>query len=263
MTEASVTTDVDDGVATLTLANPDLRNALSAEMGTALSEAVAGLPEDLRCVVLGADGSTFCAGGDIQAMVEGVRNDAPTEERFDSLVPAVTGAVEDVYDIAVPTVAAVDGPAFGAGAALALACDLQLGSEAAKFSFGFRQVGLSIDSGTSALLSRQVGENVAMELVYTGELIEADEAVELGLLNRVSPVDRFEADLEALVDRIASGPTVALSHSKRLLRRGRNRSLAEAMDAEEAAIRAVLETADHAEGTRAFVEQRDPEFEGR
>ena len=130
-------------------------------------------------------------------------------------------------------------------------------------SFGFRQVGLAVDSGTSYLLPRIVGENVAKELVFTGERISAAKAEAIGLVNHVYPDDEFEAETAELVEEIASGPTVALRTSKRQLNRGLGRSLREAMEAEADAQGAVFETHDHREGAEAFMEGRSPEFEGR
>jgi 2-(1,2-epoxy-1,2-dihydrophenyl)acetyl-CoA isomerase len=123
-------------------------------------------------------------------------------------------------------------------------------------------VGLSVDSGTSFLLPRQVGENVAKELVYTGELIDSDRGAELDLFNRVFPDSEFEQRSQELIDHIATGPTVALQESKRLIEDGLNRTFAETVEAEAEALRTTLGTADHAEGAQSFVEQRDPEFEG-
>jgi enoyl-CoA hydratase/carnithine racemase len=250
--------------ATLTLNDPDLRNAMSVEMATGLQEKVARAEEaDARCVVVQGAGGMFCAGGDVGAMVEGVATDMDIETRVEDYALKVNRAVQAVAECPIPTVAKVDGPAFGAGGALAIACDVVLASERAKIGFGFRQVGLSVDSGTSALLPRIVGESVAKELVYTGELVDAERASELGLFNRVFSTEQFEQESQAVVETIATGPTVALKESKRLIEAGRTRSVDEAIAAEKEALSTTLATADHAEGVRAFTEGRDPEFEGR
>ena len=247
----------------LTLDNPDMRNALSYEIATGIIDVLEEMDADeIRCVVLQGSGGTFCAGGDIQAMLEGVTSDRPTEELVEERAVPTNRAVQRVYECPVPTIAKVDGPAFGAGGALAIACDMVLASERAKISFGFRQVGLSVDSGTSALLPRQVGESVALDLVYTGELIDAERAHDLGLFTRVFAEEEFEQRASELVEQVATGPTLALKRSKRLLKEGRTRGIAPAVDDELETITKSLQTEDHVEGVTAFMEQRDPEFEG-
>ena len=255
--------DVAEETATITLHNPDVRNALSVEMARALTDAVERAERSgARCLVVQGAGGYFCAGGDIEAMVEGVAEDLAVETRIEEFGLPINRSVQAVSECSMPTIAKVDGPAFGAGGALAIACDIVVASERAKISFGFRQVGLSVDSGTSYLLPRQVGERVAKELVYTGELVDSDRAVELGLFNRVVPDSEFETRAQELIDRVATGPTVALRESKRLLEAGPDRTFEEAVQAEADGLRTTLATDDHAEGARSFVEQRDPEFEG-
>mgnify|MGYP006279848311 CR=1 FL=1 len=256
--------DVTDETATITLTNPDVRNALTVEMAEQLISAVEEATEsEARCLVVQGSGGYFCAGGDIKAMVEGASTDMDIDRRVEEFGLPINRAVQAVYECPLPTIGKVDGPAFGAGGALAIACDLVLASERSKISFGFRQVGLSVDSGTSFLLPRQVGENVAKELVYTGELVDSERAAELNLFNRVFPDEEFERRTQELVDHVATGPTVALEESKRLIEAGLDRSFEEAIQAEKDALYTTLGTDDHAEGARSFVEQRDPEFEGQ
>jgi len=259
-----VTVDTSGETTTVTLHDPDVRNALSVEMAEELRETVQSTAEDedCRCLVVQGSGGYFCAGGDVKAMIEGVASDVPIDERIDDYAVPVNDAVQALAECPLPTIAKVDGPAFGAGAALAIACDLVLASDRAKLSFGFRQVGLSVDSGTSALLARSVGVSTAKELVYTGELIDSGRAADLGLFTRVYPTDEFEQRTQELVARVATGPTVALRESKRLIEEGRHRSVEEAVEAEIESLHRTMPTADHAEGATAFLEQRDPEFEG-
>ena len=263
MTEP-VLLDVEDGIATLTLNRPDDRNALSAEMSGAIVDAVRELEDrdDVRCLVVTGREGTFCAGGDVNAMVRLMSGQAELHEAVDRIQRETSMAVRAVAEFPLPTVAKVDGVAYGAGANLAIAADVTLASDEARISFGFRQVGLAIDTGTSYLLPREVGVSKAKELVFTGELLEADEAAELGLFNHVY-AEEFDAEADAFVDRIATGPTVALRTSKKLIEQGMNQSLRDAQDNEAAAQAAVFETHDHEEGATAFMEGRDPEFEGR
>ncbi|WP_123537486.1 enoyl-CoA hydratase/isomerase family protein [Halosimplex salinum] len=276
----NVTLDVTDGVATVTLDHPEMRNALTSGVATDLIATMDEIPDEARCVVLAGNGPTFCAGGDIDAMVDGLDSEArsaseqssgsddprdgenPAHERVQRIVDETAGAVRAVATCDLPTVAKIHGPAYGAGGALAIACDVLLASESASISFGFRQVGLNVDSGASHLLPRMVGENVAKELLLTGELIDAERAAEVGLFNHVYSDDEFEERVAGVVDRIASGPTVALKQSKRLVEQGLTSSLDEAIENEAAAQIVSASTDDHEEGVRAFVASRDPEFEG-
>ena len=195
-------------------------------------------------------------------MVEGLEGDTPAHERVQRIVEETAGAVRAVATCDLPTVAKIHGPAYGAGAALAVACDVLIASESASISFGFRQVGLNVDSGASHFLPRLVGENVAKELLFTGELVEAERATEIGLFNHVYDDEEFDEQVAATAERIATGPTVALKQSKRLVKQGLTSSLDEAIENEAAAQIVSASTDDHREGVRAFVERRDPEFDG-
>ncbi|RJT01159.1 enoyl-CoA hydratase/isomerase family protein [Halococcus sp. IIIV-5B] len=201
----AVLLDVEDGVATLTVNRPDVRNALTHEVSQGILDALDEVEgSDARCLVV-----------------------------------------------------------TGAGANLAVACDVQLASEESKISFGFRQVGLAVDTGTSYFLPRIVGENTAKELVFTGELVEADRAESLGLFNHVYPESEFDEQADEFVEEIATGPTVALKTSKRLVGQGFESSLDQAMENEAAAQAAVFETHDHREGAESFMGREEPDFEGR
>ena len=257
-----VTLDTSEGVTTVTLDHPDMRNALTSDVATDLIAAMDQIPDEARCVVLAGNGPTFCAGGDINAMVEGLESEAPAHDRVNRIVEETAGAVRAVATCDLPTVAKIHGPAYGAGGALAIACDVLLGSESASISFGFRQVGLNVDSGASHLLPRMVGANVAKELLLTGELIDAERAEDVGLFNHVYGDDEFEERADDLVERIATGPTVALVQSKRLVDQGLTSSLDEAIENEAAAQIISASADDHEEGVRAFMDRSDPEFDG-
>jgi enoyl-CoA hydratase/carnithine racemase len=269
MAEEAVDFSIENGIATITLDRPESRNALSEAVVSGIVAALSdieaapvGEADSPRCVVIEGSGGAFCAGGDINAMTERAETNVPLPEAERRVAHGTSAAIARVAECPVPTVAKIDGPAFGAGANLAIACDVLLASPDARIGFGFRQVGLTVDTGTSYLLPRLVGLNTAKELVLTGELLDADRASDLGLFNHVYP-NEFDERADALIDDIATGPTVALRKSKRLLNSGLETTLDQAIANEAAAQTAVFETHDHEEGVRAFGDRRDPEFEGR
>lgn len=264
MSEASVLLDIEDRIATVTLNEPDRRNALSAAIESELHEALDEIEEsDARVLIFEGAGDAFSAGGDIDRMLEGLTADVPLDDRVRALEDATPETITRIFRYPLPTIAKVDGMAVGAGANLAIACDIQVASEDAQFGFVFRQVGLSVDAGTSYLLPRLVGANVAKELVFTGEMVAADRAADLGLVNRVAPAAELDGAVVEMAERIATGPPVAFRHTKRLLNEGFEKSIEQAMTDEATAQGIVFQTADHEEGATAFMERRDPEFEGR
>ncbi len=264
MEDATVTLSVDDGIATVTLNQPESRNALSAELAEALTAQFESVTDsDARCVVLEGAGPAFCAGGDINAMLQGVKHDRPPAAQVELVVSSLHEAIRTVHSCPLPVVAKIDGPAFGAGAGLALACDIQVASTAGQIGFGFRQVGLASDSGVSYFLPRIVGPNKAKELLFTGELLDAEAAGKLGLFTRVFDAETFESEFSELVTDIAAGPTVALGHAKRLVNRSLDSSLEQALENEATAQGVAFTTDDHEEGATAFIEKRDPEFTGQ
>lgn len=264
MSDDAVQFSIDGPVATAMLNRPDRRNALSPEIEVGLQAALdETLDSDARCLVIEGAGGAFSAGGDIDKMERRLDDAVPADERVRELERTTNRLIARIVTFSLPTVSKIDGPAVGAGANLAIATDVQLASDRAVIGFVFRGVGLSVDAGTSYLLPRIVGENVAKELVLTGEIVDADRAHDLGLFNHVYPTDEFDELADDLVATIAEGPTVALRHAKRLVGEGLNKSLEEALIDEARAQGIVFETKDHAEGVRAFLEGRDPAFEGR
>ncbi|MFC6732599.1 MULTISPECIES: enoyl-CoA hydratase/isomerase family protein [unclassified Haladaptatus] len=263
MADDAVLLDIEDDVATVTLNRPDVRNALTHDVAGGIIDALDEIEEsDARCLVIQGTGGAFCAGGDINAMMKGLNGEYSLAEREQLIVQRTSRAVKHVAQFHLPTIAKIDGVAFGAGANLAIACDILLATEDSKISFGFRQVGLTVDSGTSYLLPRIVGQNTAQELVLTGELVDADRAEDLGLFNHVYDESDFDEEVAEFVEEIATGPSVALRASKRLLRQGMEQSLDQAITNEAAAQVACFSTDDHVEGATAFMEKRSPEFTG-
>lgn len=258
----AVLLDTTDGIATITLNQPDRRNPFSEEIKTGITDALDTIDSDARCLVFEGAGPAFSAGGDIDAMRERFESDVTPNDRVQELGP-IHSMIVRIADYPAPTVAKVDGACVGAGVALMLACDVQLASDRSKFGIVFRHVGLSIDAGTSYFLPRVVGTNVAKELAFTGEIFGTDRAAEIGLVNHVYPEAEFEERTAELIHAIANGPTVALQYSKQLIDEGGTKGLEEAMRDEAVAGGIVYATDDHHEGVEAFLEDRDPEFVGQ
>ncbi len=256
---------VKDGVAVLTMNRPDRLNALSGEMLDMMLEALPRLADDpnVGCIVLTGAGRGFCAGGDVKAMAEGREMSGDTlEERAQGLRSKMETS-RWLHEMPKPTIAMVRGAAAGAGLSLALACDLRIAGESAKFGTAFARVGYSGDFGGSYYLTQLVGTAKARELYYTAELVDARHALELGLVNRVVADDQLEAETLLLAGKIARGPRIAYRYMKRNLNAAENGSLKDLLDLEAWHHTRTGQTDDHREATKAFVEKREPVFRGR
>jgi len=256
---------VKDGVAVLTMNRPDRLNALSGEMLDTMLEALPRLADDpnVGCIVLTGAGRGFCAGGDVKAMAEGREMSGDTlEERAQGLRSKMETS-RWLHEMPKPTIAMVRGAAAGAGLSLALACDLRIAGESAKFGTAFARVGYSGDFGGSYHLTQLVGTAKARELYYTAELVDARHALELGLVNRVVADDRLEEETLLLAAKIARGPRVAYRYMKRNLNAAENGTLKDLLDLEAWHHTRTGQTDDHREATKAFVEKREPVFRGR
>ena len=254
---------VSNRVATLTLNRPDRLNALSAPMLEGLLEALPRLAADAQvaAVVLTGAGRGFCAGGDVQSMAEG-----SSQLRLDDAVQRLRARMEVsrlLHTIPKPTIAMVNGPAAGAGLALALACDLRVAAESARLITAFAKVGFSGDFGGSYFLSQLVGSGKARELYYLGEPLDAAQALALGLVNTVVPDAELLDATTALAQRLARGPGVALGLMKQNFNAAETGTLSELLDLEALHQIQTARTEDHAEAARAFVEKRPPLFKGR
>lgn len=257
---------MDAGVVVLTLNRPQARNALSDTLSPALRRMLAQLAGDraVRCVLLTGAGNAFCAGGDVKGMGAartggpGTPEEAIAELR--SRQETLTGAL---YELPMPTVAALPGPAAGAGLALALACDLRIAAASTFVTTGFANIGLSGDYGVSFFLTQLVGTGRARELFFTAERLDARRCEALGIVNRVVPDAALADEALALARRLAAGPTVAYRYMKRNLDRALRDDLRTCLLHEaEGTVRTAL-TEDHREAVRAFVEKRPPRFRGR
>lgn len=266
----------ENGIAIVTLNRPDKLNALSAEMYHELAEQFSALGNDdeTRAVILTGAGRAFCAGGDVKDMAagrealggsggDGRRSAAYLLARGVEILRESQRATSYVlHTMPKPTIAMVNGHAVGAGLSLALACDLRIASDRAKFGTVFRNVGFSGDFGGSYFLPRLVGIGKARELYFTGEIIDAEEAYRIGMVNRVVPHERLEEETMELAHRLATGPTLAYARMKENLNRSEHCDLLTLLDQEALNMRLSGMTNDHREAAKAFVEKRQPTFTG-
>jgi 2-(1,2-epoxy-1,2-dihydrophenyl)acetyl-CoA isomerase len=256
---------VKDGVAILTMNRPERLNAMSRPMLEAMEAALArlaGAPE-IGAVVLTGAGRAFCAGGDVKAMAEGAEGAGGSLEERAQELRARMEVSRWLHEMPKPTIAMVRGAAAGAGLSLALACDLRVASDTAKFTTAFARVGYSGDFGGSYFLTRLVGTARARELYFTAELLDAARALAIGLVNRVVPDAELESETLGLAGRLARGPRVAHRYIKRNMNAAESGTLAELLDLEAWHHTRTGQTEDHREAARAFVEKREPLFHGR
>jgi 2-(1,2-epoxy-1,2-dihydrophenyl)acetyl-CoA isomerase len=256
---------IKDGVAILTLNRPDRLNAMSGEMLDAMLEALPRLADDpgVGAIVITGAGRGFCAGGDVKAMAEGREFGGTTLEDKAQGLRARMEVSRWLHELPKPTIAMVRGAAAGAGLSLALACDLRVASDNARFATAFARVGYSGDFGGSWFLTQLVGTGKARELYYTAEIVDAAQALALGMVNRVVPDATLEDETLALARKLANGPRVALRYMKRNMNAAETNSLKEHLDLEAWHHTRTGMTDDHREAARAFVEKREPTFKGR
>jgi 2-(1,2-epoxy-1,2-dihydrophenyl)acetyl-CoA isomerase len=261
---------VEAGVAWITLNRPEAHNAITPDQRNRVIDLLtdASTSYDVRAVVLTATGDGFCTGADLragQAPAAPKPEGAPDRVMGDAARLIRTGAqrlVGSVLDCEKPVVAAVNGTAAGIGAHLALACDLVVAADTARFIEVFVRRGLSPDGGGAYLLPRLVGLQKAKELIFLGDDVPAEEAHRIGLVSRVVPRDELEATARQLAERLASGPTRAIGASKWLLNRSLDSDRRTAFDEEAWMTELIIGTTDAGEGVQSFVERRPPQFRG-
>lgn len=247
----------DNGVVTVTMNRPEKKNAANVAMWDDLRHTWDAISEDpdITCVVMTGAGDAFCAGADLA----GQRADVHS-------LYTMNGAhktVQALYSIMVPVIAKVNGVAVGAGMNMALACDLIVASDRARFSEIFVRRGLSVDFGGTWILPRLVGLHRAKELALLGDIISAQEAAEFGFVNRVVPHDELDGFVDDWADRLAAGPPLTQVMTKRMLTQNATADFATALEAESLAQSVNNSTRDTREAVQAFLDKRDPRFEGR
>ncbi|HEX7172517.1 MAG TPA: enoyl-CoA hydratase-related protein [Candidatus Limnocylindria bacterium] len=249
---------VDGPVVTLTLNRPDALNALNSELRGALLAALKATSRDdtVRALVLTGAGRGFCAGADLRG--------GSRERAFRQVLRAeYNPLIEAIRGVPKPVIAAVNGVAAGAGFSLALAADLVVASEDARFVPAFHRIGLVPDSGLARVLVRTLGRHRAFEILLGERHLGARDAQEAGLAAAVVPADALADTSMQLAQRLAAGPTRGIALTKRLLVQAEDATLAETLEAEAALQDIAGRTEDHAEGVAAFAEKRDPSFRGR
>jgi len=263
-TEAIVLFDVMDSVGWITLNRPKAYNALNLDMAERVLNALIRCDENggVRAVVIRGNGPSFCSGGDIKQMMTAAEKDGHAGVFLKTLTVSLHEAIATMAHMNKPVITAVNGAAAGAGFSLAIAGDLVLAADDAKFTVAYTAIGLAPDGSSTFTLPRMIGPKRAFELIYTNRALAASEAKELGLVNRVFPAAKFADEVRDFAIGIAKGPTAALGYAKRLLTLSAQNSLETQMEHERRAIAACGRTADFREGADAFFAKRPAKFRG-
>ena len=262
----SILLDINEGVATVTLNEPKVRNALPPALRTAFREIMADLEfnEAARCVVITGAGGHFLAGGDIRAMVD--RLGLPEAERRQAILEGIHLLHLPLFAMRrmeKPVLASVRGAAAGFGLGLVAACDLAMASDNAFFTLAYCHIGASPDGGSSYFVGRTIGMKQQFELAFLGDRFDAERAREMGLVNWVVPDAALEDRTAELAARLASGPTVAYANAKKLFNSVHHLSMESQLQMEAERMADSMTTEDHTEGVTAFMEKRKPQFKGR
>ena len=257
-----IQTQVADRIATLTFHRPEKLNALSQEL---ISDSIATLrawstDPSIGVIVVTGSGRAFCAGGDVSSMAKDTGRSL--EESIDGL-RAWQELSWLLYSMPKVTIAAVNGFAMGAGLGVALACDIRIASDQAKFGTAYAKVGYGGDFGTTWLLTHYAGAPKAKEMLFLADMIDAAEAHRLGLVNRVVPHDQFESEIRQWAARIAAGPLTSFRYMKANVNFAAHTDFRTLLDREAETHLRCGQTDDHKEGVRAFLEKRAPQFTGR
>ncbi|MFQ6014025.1 MAG: enoyl-CoA hydratase/isomerase family protein [Anaerolineae bacterium] len=264
MSYETILFSVEEDVATIVLNRPERLNALNQKMAEEMRDAIQKCADDpgVRAVVIKGAGRAFSSGGDLKAMKEAIEKEE-SADFFKAPLRAIHELVLAIRNLPKPVLASINGVAAGAGLNMALACDLRIAAESAKFTQAFVNVGLIPDASGTYFLPRLIGLAKATQLFFSGEIVDAHQAEKLGLVNKVVADDRLEEATWEWATRLARGPTQALGRMKELLNQSLNADLKSQLKRERQAQQKSGETEDFIEGLRAFFEKREPRFQGR
>lgn len=262
MDNAHVLYETKDHTAVITLNRPEARNAFSPEMIGSWRRYLedAGADPAVRVIVVTGKGDTFCSGGDVREMAEG-RLKSWDMKNF--LWEGVHRIVLTLEDLDKPVIAAINGAAMGAGMDMAIMCDLRICSDKAKLAESYITMGLVPGDGGAYFLPRLVGTSKALELLWTGKVLGAEEALQLGIVNRVVPHERLMEETMELAGVIGAKPPLAVRMMKRAVYQAQTSTLRAHLDYISSQLSLLSETRDHQEAARAFLEKRKPDFEGQ
>jgi 2-(1,2-epoxy-1,2-dihydrophenyl)acetyl-CoA isomerase len=255
--------DKKDYIATITLNRPEKLNAFGGRMRQEIEEVVSDVcaDQDVRVIVITGAGKAFCVGGDVTEFVSGetkaLTETSPSER------PAMSKIVLALNQVEKPVIAAINGVAAGGGVNLALACDIRIASEKARFAQVFTRRGVHPDWGGIYFLPRLVGYAKAAELIFSGEVIDAQEAYKLGMVNKLVPHDQLLEEVRKMAERMAKNAPIPIAFAKRGLQNFNQWNLAQALDYESYVLSVTMKTEDIKEGFTAFLQKREPNFKGR
>jgi len=266
MTSSTVLLNIENGVATVTLNQPDVRNALTPELRSAFRDVIASLEfqKNVRCVIITGAGEHFMAGGDIRTMVD--RLNLTESERRTLILEGIHLLhlpILAIRRMGKPVVASIRGAAAGFGVGLVAACDLAIAAQDAFFTLAYCHIGASPDGGSSYFLGRTLGMKHQMELAFLGDRFGAERAKELGIVNWIVPTSELEIETKKLGAKLANGPTIAYANAKRLFNQTHHLSMESQLQMEAERMADSMLTLDHAEGVNAFMEKRKPIFKGK
>lgn len=263
MSYETVQLEISEAVATLTLNRPSALNALTLTMGQEFRSAFVEAREaGARAIILTGAGRAFCAGGDLREMQQMAEQEGRIEAFFDKPLRLLHECVLVIRQTPLPVIAAVNGYASGAGCNLALACDLVIAAESARFNEAFIKIGLTPDCGGTFILPRLVGMKRAAEMLMTGDVVDAKRAAEMGMINSVVADEELMNEARNLAIRLAGAPTAAIGRIKQMLEESAGNDYGAQLELEHKMQLQSGQTKDFREGVAAFLEKRPPEFVG-